>query len=117
MNNADKVPQIPVMLDNFVHKSVHTLEGSLNTALSQTLMRNPLALLDRLWPSAQRHEVAFDYVLGIVRVQPERQRPWEVICVEDLLAASHHATLSVHANSLGQRRRLGQRWKIGGETC
>lgn len=117
MNDADKVPQVPVMLNNLSERSVVMLDSSHDIGISHTLMGNPLSLLDRLWPGAQRHEVALDDMLGVVGIQPQRQRAWEVICLEDILTTSHHATLHVHANSLGQRRRLGQWRKVGGETC
>lgn len=42
-------------------------------------MRDPLALLDRLWPCTQGHEVALDNVLAIVGVEPDRHGPRQVV--------------------------------------
>lgn len=52
-----------------------------------TLVSNPLSLLHSLRPSTQGHEVALDNVLGIVGVEPERQRARKVIGLEKVLAA------------------------------
>lgn len=53
INHPDKMPQIPVVLN--------------------TLVRYPLAGLYRLGPRDERHEVAFDNVLGVCWVDPCRQ--------------------------------------------
>lgn len=49
------------------------------------LMGNPFSRFDRLGPCAEGHEVALDDVSGICRVEPSWQRPWKLICAEDIL--------------------------------
>lgn len=53
-------------------------------------MGNPLALLHRLGPSAECHEVSLDNVLCGSRVQPQWQWPGEVVSVERLFTSAHH---------------------------
>lgn len=84
---------------------------------SQTLMSDPLPLLNGLRSSAQGHEVALDDMLGIVRVQPERHGPREMIRFEGIMTTGHQTALLVHRNRLRQRGGLGQRWKISRQTC
>lgn len=63
--DAYKVPQVAVMLD--------------------TLVGNPLALLDRLGPGAECHEVALDDVLGICRVDPGREGVGQMVSFEGII--------------------------------
>lgn len=63
--DAYKVPQVAIVLD--------------------TLVGNPLALLDRLGPGAEGHEVALDNVLGIGRVDPGRERVGQVVSFEGVI--------------------------------
>ena len=63
--DADKMPQVTVVLD--------------------TLVSNPLAWLDRLGPGAEGHEVALDDVLGIGRVDPGREWGGQVVSFKGLI--------------------------------
>lgn len=85
--------------------------------VSHTLVSDPLSLLNGLWPRTQGHEVALDDMLGVVRVEPQRHRPGEMILFESIIATGHQAALLIHGNCLRQRGRLGQRRKIGREAC
>lgn len=85
--------------------------------VSQTLVSNPLSLLNSLWSGTQGHEVALDNMLGIIWVEPQRHRPWEMILFESIITTAYQAALLIHGNGLRQRRRLGQRWKVGREAC
>lgn len=97
MDDADKVPEIAVMFDD--------------------LMRDPLALLNRLWPSAEGHKVALDNVLDILSVDPEGEGSREVVRVDDVVATRHDAARLVHADGLGERRGVWQRRDLGSEVC
>lgn len=81
MHNSYKVPEVSVVLDDWVAVLAHSgrerqtkLQGA-----RLTLMSHPFALFDRLGPSTQCHEIAFDNVLDVLRIQPEGYRAGEVI--------------------------------------
>lgn len=81
INHADEVPQVPVVLD--------------------TLVRYPLTGLYRLGPRDERHEVAFDNVLGVGWIDPRREGLWEVVRGENLIVLRRH-------DGFGEGIRLGQ---------
>lgn len=85
--------------------------------VSQTLVSDPLSLLNGLWSRTQGHEIALDNVLGVVWVEPQRHGPWEVILFEGIITTGHQAALLIHCYRLRQRGRLGQRWKVGRQAC
>lgn len=67
------------------------------------LVSNPFTLLYSFGPSTQRHEVALDYVLGILWVQPCGQRLRKMVGIYDVVAAGNGTTRFVHANGLCER--------------
>lgn len=79
-------------------------------------MSDPLALLHGLWPRAQSHEVASDDMLGVLAVDPEGEGPRQVVGADDVVAARHDAAGFVHADGLGERRRVWQGWDFGSKV-
>lgn len=86
VDHTHKVPQVAVVLHNYeLRLALAIHEGDCKKF--HTLVGNPLALFDSLWSGTQGHEVALDNVLGIVGIEPQRQRAREVIGLENILAA------------------------------
>jgi hypothetical protein len=95
VQDADKVPEIAVVLDN--------------------LMSDPLALFNGFWACTQCHKVTLDNVFGILGVEPQRKRTRKVIG-RDKIVTAHGAAGIVHANSLRERRGAGQRRNLGSQA-
>ena len=85
MNDADKVPQVAIMLDDCMRTvlKIQTIAicrvgkrgpRPLAPKAKLTLMGYPLSLLNRLGAGTERHKVSFDNVLGTVPVQPRGKR-------------------------------------------
>lgn len=79
-----------------------------------TLVCNPLSLLDSLWPGTQGHEVTLHDVLSVLRIEPDGERPGEVIGGDKVVPGK--ATRVIHSDGLSERGRVWQRRHTGGET-
>lgn len=99
------------MLDNCKASSakVQRRRGCSMTGL-RTLMRNPLARLDRLGSRTQCHEVSFDDMLGVGWVDPKGKRLGQVVGLQGVLTGAHHA------DGLGEGWRSRQRRQLGGQV-
>jgi len=95
MKHPDKIPEVAIMLNN--------------------LVRNPFTLLNSLGSSAEGHEISLDDVLGILGIEPEGERSRQVIS-RDEVVAGHGTTGFIHADGLGERRRVGQRRNFRGQA-
>jgi hypothetical protein len=102
MYNANEIPEITIVFHDCVRVSQ---QQNKDTGLGEVaLMGDPFALLDSLWSSAKSHEISFDNMLGIGRVEPKRQRSRKVIRIKDLVASWHDAARVIHADGLCKRR-------------
>lgn len=82
-----------------------------------TLVSHPFSLLHGLWPGTKRHEISLYNMFDILSVKPKRQRPGEVVGVDDIVDAGHYAARFVHTNRLGEGRGVRQRWNFGSKAC
>lgn len=80
-------------------------------------MGDPLALLYSLGAGTESHEVASDDVLGVLAIDPERKGPRQVVRTDDVVPAGNGAAGFVHADGLGERRRIRQWWHFGSDVC
>lgn len=70
IDDTDKMPKIPIMLDD--------------------LVGDPLSTLDSLWTCNQGHKITLHDVLGMCRIHPGWQWAGEVVGVEDVIAGGRH---------------------------